>query len=90
MDCYKDGISFTRKNKGLQDLFENLDNTASPEELDDTDPEYERYLQDDFQDTIIENIFTNMAEYIEMSAISICEYITRDDIEEIIDLLIKN
>ena len=88
MDCYEDGISFTRKHKGLQDIF----TTADPEnlELDSIDPNYEKYLQDDFQDNIVENIFTQMAEYIHTMAISLCEYMTKDDIEDIIDSLDKS
>lgn len=92
MDCYEDGISFTRKHKGLQDLFTSADVeiALTEEQLDSIDPEYEKYLQDDFQDTIIENIFTRMAEYVDRMAIPLCEYITRDDIEDIIDSLEKS
>lgn len=92
MDCYQDGIAFTRKHKGLQDLFTSadLDPILTEEELDSIDPDYEKYLQDDFQDTIIENIFTEIAEYVDRMAIPLCEYITRDDIEDIIDNLEKS
>lgn len=92
MDCYQDGIAFTRKHKGLQDLFTSadLDPILTEEELDSIDPNYEKYLQDDFQDTIIENIFTEIAEYVYRMAIPLCEYITRDDIEDIIDNLEKS
>ena len=91
MDCYEDGISFTRKHKGLQDNF----TTAEPEiltqaELDSIDSSYEKYLQDDFQDSIVENIFTEMAEYVDRMAIPLCEYINREDIEDIIDSLEKS
>ena len=91
MDCYEDGIAFTRKHKGLQDIF----TSAEPEiltqaELDGVDPHYENYLQNDFQDTVVENIFTGMAEYVDTMAVSLCEYITRDDIEDIIDTLLPD
>jgi hypothetical protein len=91
MDCYEHGISFTRKHKGLQDNFTNAEPEILTEaELDSLDPHYEKYLQDDFQDTIIENIFTGIAEYVDRMAIPLCEYITRDDIEDIIDALEKS
>lgn len=83
MDCTEDGISFTRKHKGLQDLFQNVE--IEEEDLDEIDPEYEQIQQDIFQDSIVSNIFHNIAEYIESQAISMCEYITRDDIEDIIN-----
>ena len=85
MDCYKDGISFTRKHKGLQDLFEN--GTEGDEDPDGIDPDYEKYLQDEFQDTIVDNLFNAIASYVDSQAIPICEYVTRDDIELIINEL---
>lgn len=88
MDCYEDGISFTRKHKGLQDLFQN--DVETVEEQDGIDPDYEQYLQDDFQDTIIENLFKGIALYVNTHAINICEYLTRDDIEILLNDIEKN
>lgn len=89
MDCYEDGISFTRKHKGLQDLFQD---DVGKEDIDpDTiDPDHEKYLQDEFQDTIVENVFISIAKYVDSQAIPICEYLTRDDIEVLINELEKD
>lgn len=83
MDCLEDGISFSRKHKGMQDLYQNVE--ENEEEVDEIDPEYEQMRQDMFQDSIVSNIFHNIAKYIDSQAISICEYITREDIEDIIN-----
>ena len=84
MDCLEDGISFSRKHKGLQDLYQNIVNETD-NETDEIDPEYEQIQQDMFQDSVVSNIFYNIANYIDSQAISMCEYITREDIEDIIN-----
>ena len=73
-------------------LVENLDQFISDEENknefeNEIDPDYEEYLQDSFQDEIIETIFKNIVYYIDSQAIPICEFLTRDDIEDIITTL---
>jgi len=89
MDCYEDGISFTRKHKGLQDLFQDGKNDADIDP-DTVDPNYENYLQDDFQDKIVEDAFLAIARYVDSQAVPICEYLTRDDIEVLINELEKD
>jgi hypothetical protein len=89
MDCYEDGISFTRKHKGLQDLFQDGKNDADIDP-DTVDPNYENYLQDDFQDKIVEDVFLAIAQYVDSQAVPICEYLTRDDIEVLINELEKD
>jgi hypothetical protein len=89
MDCYEDGISFTRKHKGLQDLFQDGENDADIDP-DTVDPNYEKYLQDDFQDKIVEDVFLAIARYVDSQAVPICEYLTRDDIEVLINELEKD
>jgi hypothetical protein len=83
MNCLEEGISFTRKHKGLQDCFE--DGVEEEENLDDIDPEYENMLQNNFQDEVVSNIFSDIAKYVDSQALSFCEYIIKDDIEQIIN-----
>lgn len=83
MDCVEDGISFTRKHKGLQDCFE--DGDMEDENLDEIDSEYENMLQNNFQDEVVSNIFNSIAKYIRDQAISMCEYVTEDDIEQLLN-----
>jgi hypothetical protein len=52
---------------------------------DEIDPQYEKYLQNDFQDKIVENIFDDIVEYIKTQAIPICEYLTIEEVECIIE-----
>ena len=51
------------------------------------DPDYERYLQNSFQDDVIEDIFLKIKEYINQTAIPICEFLTREGVEIIIQNL---
>jgi hypothetical protein len=51
------------------------------------DPEYEEYLQNSFQDDIIEDIFFKIKEYINHTALPICEFLTREGVEIIIQNL---
>ena len=88
MDCVEDGISFTRKHKGLQDCLEDVE--IEEENLDEIDSEYENMLQNNFQDEVVSNIFHNIASYIKDQAISMCEYITEDDIEQVLNEFEKN
>jgi hypothetical protein len=67
------------------DLDENC--ITSGEENEESycvDPDYVSYLQDSFQDEIVNDIFENILKYIDKTGIPICEYLTRDDIEIII------
>ena len=59
-------------------------NTTSHEEYE-IDPDYENYLQNSFQDEIVMSIFNDIAEYIKDQAIPICEHLTLEDIEIIIE-----
>jgi hypothetical protein len=68
------------------------DDDNTEDEIDDNledeiDPDYLKYIQNDFQDTIIDEIFYEIAEYIRENAIPLCEFMTRDDIEVLIDSL---
>lgn len=53
----------------------------------DLDSDHEAYLQDSFQDDIVESIYQGILEYIRETGAPICEYITREKIENIINLL---
>lgn len=59
-------------------------NTSTYEEYE-IDPDYENYLQNSFQDEIVMSIFNDIAEYIKDQAIPICEHITLEDVEIIIE-----
>lgn len=56
--------------------------------LDETASDHEQYLQDCFQDELVDDIFNDIEDYIRDQAIPICEYLTRDSVEEIIDLFL--
>lgn len=62
-------------------------NSAEDEETDDTDPEHLQYLQDQFQDDLVNEIFENIVDYIRDSALPLCEFMTTDDVEVVIDEL---
>lgn len=51
------------------------------------DTGYDAYLQDTFQDEIVSDIYENLVVYIRDHALPMCEYINRDDVENIIDQL---
>lgn len=71
------------------DSFSDLsgsDNEQNNEEID-IDPEYLEYLQNSFQDEIVCHLFDKIREYVNNCAIPICEYLTREDIEIIIQEL---
>jgi hypothetical protein len=51
------------------------------------DPEHIEFLQNQFQDEIVDGIFENIVEYIRETAIPLCEFMSKDDIEVIIDEL---
>ena len=53
----------------------------------EVDPKHTQYLQDSFQDEIIENIYEKVSTYIRDQALPLCENIEYDDIEEIINLI---
>lgn len=57
------------------------------ESLDEISTEYEDYLQADFQETIVRDIFEEMVEYIRFQALPICEHITFDDVNDLIELI---
>ena len=55
---------------------------------EDIDSEVEEYLQNDFQDDLVNKIFEDIKNYIDDQAVPLCEYLTHDDIEEIINLFL--
>ena len=55
---------------------------------EDIDSEIEEYLQNDFQDDLVNKIFEDIKNYINDQAVPLCEYLTHDDIEEIINLFL--
>ena len=70
----------------IEHVEENL--TESNEEEYEIDPAYEQFLQNEFQDEVIDTIFYQIADYVKSQAIPICEHLTREDIEIIIENLI--
>ena len=75
-----------RKNPAQEEL-EDISTESNDEEYE-IDPEYEQYLQNSFQDEIVETIFYNIVEYIKNQAIPICEHLTQEDVEIIIENLL--
>ena len=65
-----------------EDIIVEIKDTECTDEID---PEYEKYLQNDFQDKIVENIFNDIVEYINTQAIPICEYLSLEEVENIIE-----
>lgn len=61
----------------------------SEEELDVIDPDHEEYLDNEFQNQIIEDIYNEVLEYINFTAAPLCEYLTMEKLEIIIDNLSK-
>lgn len=57
-------------------------------DLDETASDHELYLQNCFQDELVNDIFDDIEDYIRTQAIPICEYLTRDSVEEMIDLFL--
>jgi hypothetical protein len=49
--------------------------------------EHIEFLQNQFQEDTVNYIFENIVDYIRENALYICEFMTRDDIEVIIDEL---
>ena len=64
----------------LNETIEKNDN-----DIDEIDPDYEYYLQNEFQDSVISDIFSEIVEYISNQAIPICEHLTLEDVEIIIE-----
>lgn len=60
---------------------------STEEVVYEVDPDYEKYLQKSFQDEVVETIFYNITDYVKEHAVNLCEYMTRDDIEVIIEEL---
>lgn len=56
---------------------------------DEIDPEYEKYKQNSFQDEVVDIIFEDILQYIKTNALPICEFMTKDDVEVIIDELAR-
>ena len=57
-------------------------------ESDDFDEEFFEYLQDEFQDELVQKIFDDVCDYVLNQAIPMCEFLTFEDVEEIIDALV--
>uniref|UniRef100_A0A6C0KSH1 Uncharacterized protein n=1 Tax=viral metagenome TaxID=1070528 RepID=A0A6C0KSH1_9ZZZZ len=57
------------------------------QEVVDIDPEYLIYLQNSFQDDIIDSLFEQIKNYVKDTGIPFCEYLTKEDIEIIIQEL---
>jgi hypothetical protein len=55
--------------------------------LDGVASEHEEYLQDNFQETIVRDIFDELVDYIGSLALPLCEFMTHEDIEEILDII---
>ena len=57
------------------------------ENQNEMDPVHIEFLQNQFQDEIVESIFESIVEYVRETAIPLCEFMTKDDVEVIIDEL---
>lgn len=58
---------------------------SEDENQNEMDPEHIEFLQNQFQDEIIESIFENIVEYVRETAVPLCEFMSKDDVEVIID-----
>ena len=78
------------RKKPAQEEVEQINDISngSDEEEYEVDPEYEKYIQNEFQDEVVDTIFYQIADYIKNQAIPICEHLTREDIEVIIENLV--
>jgi hypothetical protein len=72
-------------NTTCDDVSYNTSSYNTTYEEYEIDPDYENYLQNSFQDEIVMSIFNDVAEYIKDQAIPICEHLTLEDIEIIIE-----
>jgi len=61
--------------------------SAEDVETDETDPEHLQYLQEQFQDDLVNEIFENIVDYVRNNALPLCEFMTPDDVEVVIDEL---
>ena len=66
------------------DELEIISGEENNEEYDSIDPDYISYLQTSFQDKVVEDLFEDIVSYIKWTGIPMCEYLTREDIEIII------
>ena len=71
-----------------EDEDENEDGNDNEENI--IDPQYTQYLQNSFQDEIVENIYKKIISYISDQALPLCEYIEYDDVEELINIINLN
>ena len=78
-------ITFTKESWIKESLEDNLALKNQEQDLDLIDDEYEQYLQNDFQDALVSEIFNDMVSYIGDQAIPICEFFEIDDVELLID-----
>lgn len=72
----------TRKNTENSDSENESDNDSSPESQRLQNPEFMELMQFDKENEYFEHIFSvreEMLEYIEYNALSLCEYMSRDD-----------
>ena len=65
------------------EIVHEIDNSDS-----DLDPRYVNYLQNSMQDEIIDNIFCGIANYVCENALHLCEFMTKDDVEVVIQELL--
>lgn len=60
------------------------------EERDEIDPNFEAYLQTDFQDAVVSEIFDQLKNFLVESAAPVCEFFEYEDIEDIINDIFSN
>jgi hypothetical protein len=53
--------------------------------IDGMASEHEEYLQEDFQDIIVRDIFEEIVDYVRTYALPLCEVLTMEDVEDIIN-----
>jgi hypothetical protein len=69
-----------------EDDFKFLAHEEEDKAVDEVDPEHLEYLQNQFQD-LVNDIFEQIVDYVKITSLPICEFMTRDDVEVIIDEL---
>ena len=75
----------TTYNTSYNTTYDDITSYNTTYEEYEIDPDYENYLQNSFQDEIVMSIFNDIAEYIKDQAIPICEHLTLEDVEIIIE-----
>lgn len=77
--------TFTKESWMKESLEEDVGSKNHEQDLETVDELFEQYLQDEFQDALVSEIFEDMVNYMREQAVPICEFFERDDVELVIE-----